>query len=449
MFSGQDAGHIRAVTILSKRMWMIGGGLVLAALLLGWIFGGVAWFLVLGLSVFIGLLLREVDAFLRWSERPLRRPENQDLVWDQATSSIYQQLYRERARARAILQRLRNLQVMTESLPDGAVVVSENGSIEQMNSAAKSLLGLQDRDKGQNLAALVRHPQMPALLKNQYQDNIVEFSSPLNRAQQLEIRKFQAEDQRLILLIRDVTERNRLLSMRQEFIANVSHELRSPLTVIIGYLEALGDADIDLPNMRELVQRLNSPAHRMQSLVEDLLLLTRLESAPVPVERDQQQIEIGQLVGQVVKEVSPLAGPTHEIRVELESAALVCGTEAELFSAFSNLLANAIRYSPEGGVITVRWDDCAAGAEFSVVDQGVGIPEEHLTRLTERFYRVDLGGSRVRGGTGLGLAIVKHVLKRHRSQLAVTSALGQGSRFACVFPDDQLIRNPSVSLEAQ
>ncbi|MFK7913376.1 MAG: phosphate regulon sensor histidine kinase PhoR [Pseudomonadales bacterium] len=434
---------------LSTRMWFIGGGLVVAAVLLGWLFGGVAWFLVAALSTFTALLLVEVGAFLRWAERPLRRPENQDVVWDRATNDIYQQLYRERARTREVLQRLRNLQVMTESLPDGAVVVSANGGIEQMNSAAKSLLGLQDRDKGQNLAALVRHPQVPALLKNQYQDNIIEFSSPLNSAQQLEIRKFQAEDQRLILLIRDVTELNRLLSMRQEFIANVSHELRSPLTVIVGYLEALSDPDMDVQAMRELVQRLQSPSNRMQSLVEDLLLLTRLESAPVPVEKDQQKVSVARVIDQVVGEVGPLAEPSHEIKVELQSAALVCGTEKELFSAFSNLLSNAIRYSPEGGLITVRWEDCAGGAEFSVTDQGVGIPTEHLTRLTERFYRVDLGGARVRGGTGLGLAIVKHVLKRHRSRLAVTSELGKGSRFACVFPEDQLLRTSSVSMEAQ
>lgn len=429
-------------------MWLLGSGLIVGALLLGWLIGGVAWFLVAALGIFLVLLLNEVGAFLRWSQRPLRRPENQDVLWDQATSGIYQQLYRERARTKEVLERLRNLQVMTESLPDGAVVVSANGSIEQMNSAAKSLLGLQDGDKGENLAALVRHPQVPALLKDQYQDNIIEFSSPLNPAQQLEIRKFQADDQRLILLIRDVTELNRLLSMRQEFIANVSHELRSPLTVIVGYLEALTDPDMDSQALRDLVQRLQSPADRMQSLVEDLLLLTRLESAPVPVEKDQQHVSVARIVEQIVKEVAPLASPNHEIKLDVQSRASICGTEKELFSAFSNLLSNAIRYSPEGGQITIGWQDCDGGAEFFVVDQGVGIPTEHLTRLTERFYRVDLGSARVRGGTGLGLAIVKHVLKRHRSGLEVTSELGKGSRFACLFPEDQLVRASSVSLEA-
>ncbi|MGI9327567.1 MAG: phosphate regulon sensor histidine kinase PhoR [Pseudomonadales bacterium] len=434
---------------LSKRMMVLTALLLTTAVVLGWVFGGTGWFLFLGTLVLGGLLLTEAKLFFRWAQRPLSRPQNTDEVWDQATYTLYQQLYRERARTKEVLERLRSLQVVTESLPDGAIVVSANGEIEQLNAAAKSLLHLTDRDKGRNLATLVRYPEVTALLKNQYQDNIIELTSPYVASQQLEIRKFHAPDARTILLIRDVTELNRLLSMRQEFIANVSHELRSPLTVIVGYLETLADEPLDLEGMQGLVQRLQSPTKRMQALVEDLLLLTRLESAPVPVKQDLSRVFVGGLIEQVVADAGALASTEHELVSDVASQARVIGTENELFSAFSNLVINALRYSPSGGRILVSWRDCEGGAEFSVTDEGVGIAPEHLSRLTERFYRVDLSGARVRGGTGLGLAIVKHVLRRHNSELNVSSTLGSGSRFACVFPESHLYRKPNVSMEAQ
>ena len=238
--------------------------------------------------------------------------------------------------------------------------------------------------------------------------------------------------------MRDVTQLNRLLSMRQDFIANVSHELRTPLTVIVGYIETLTSEDLDHETTRALVEKLQSPSKRMQALVDDLLLLTRLEASPNPTSEELVSIDMQTLIDAVVNDAQGLSQGKHDIAVNIESDARVLGIENELHSACSNLISNAIRYSPDGGPIEVSWTPIQSGARFSVRDHGIGIPPEHLSRLTERFYRVDLAKARIRGGTGLGLAIVKHVLKRHNSELRVDSELAAGSTFYYDFPPSQL-----------
>ncbi len=444
--------------VLSPNVLMALGVAYVLALLIGIATSTLGWCLFFVTSIALGLLIREARALLRWSKRPLRRPRNSDSLWDAATHRIYLQLQRERGRTKEVLQQLRSLQMVTDALPDGAVILDNQGEIEHLNRRAVQLLNLNKADKGQVLATLVRQPELVALLKDNYEDNLVELSisTPSNTAfgssdRQIEVRRFHTEDERSTLLIRDVTELNRLLSMRQDFIANVSHELSTPLTVIVGYLETLQEDALDRDTILDLIQRLRPPAVRMHALVDDLLLLTRLESAAPPAKEDLDPINLRDMLTQIVAEIETLATADHDIQLEIDSDAQIYGVESELFSGFSNLVANAVRYSPEGGIIQVSWRDTKGGAIYAVKDQGTGIAPEHLSRLTERFYRVDLTSARVRGGTGLGLAIVKHVLKRHNSTLNIISELGSGSEFACLFPEDQIFRptNNQPTLEIQ
>lgn len=402
----------------------------------------------LGWALFAAALLalvhqqRALADFLRWARRPLRRPHLANGGLQQAGESLRLALLRSRRRTGNALRHLSRIRSVTSTLPDATVLVDGDGNIQTFNEASISLLRLHSQDLGSNLGALLRHPEAVGLMK-QPGDATIEIASPFAEGQRLELRRINvAEDQDLVLA-RDVTHLNRLLSMRQDFIANVSHELRTPLTVVVGYLEAIEEERMDEATLRRLVGKLASPTERMQALVDDLLMLTRLESSPNPQPDDLAPIDVNELVDGVVEEAAGLTTSQHRINRRMLTNLRVLGIRKELHSACSNLVTNAVKYSPQGGDINISWSsDGEGGALLEVSDQGMGIPPEHLSRLTERFYRVDLAGSRVRGGTGLGLAIVKHVLKRHNTQLQIESEVGQGSRFYCHFSPDQLRPKP-------
>ncbi len=390
-------------------------------------------------SIVVGLLLwivphaREFARLRQWSRHPMRRPDNTAELWQEPAVRVFRALRHSRTRMRRLVTRLRYVRAATEALPDGAVLIKRNGEIEMFNLAAQTLLGLSSRDVGQNFVSLVRNPEIAALVNGQAAEGLVEITATHSDLQ-LEVRRIDIDESRLLVLARDVSQLNRLLSMRQDFVANVSHELRTPLTVILGYLESLDDESLDQEQLRGLVARLRSPAKRMKVLVDDLLLLTRLESSPKPSQTDVDMVAVAPMLESIVAEARQISDGQHRISVEADPALRLRGSEFELHSAFSNLVGNAVRYSPDGGDIHVRWYTTGAGPRFEVEDHGMGIPAQHLTRITERFYRVDLSGSRARGGTGLGLAIVKHVLKRHDATLGVESELNKGSLFYCVFP---------------
>lgn len=335
--------------------------------------------------------------------------------------------------SRQLESELALLQRTFDAVPDGWMVLSDSGAVATENDAARRLLGMVRGDR-RTLVEVARDPAVDSLMAGEVEDGIVEIASPIDDSTRLELRHIRADEGQSIVLVRDVTTLNRLLTMRQDFIANVSHELRTPLTVIVGYLETLEDDDIDLETMRTLLSRLHAPAERMKALVDDLLTLTRLESSPMPGPEDVETVKVAAMVDSIVAEARQLAGPEHEFQIDADPELCVAGVPGELHSACFNLVANAIRYSPDGGPIHVRWQATPDGPQFEVEDAGQGIAAEHISRLTERFYRVDLADSRARGGTGLGLAIVKHVLRRHNSQLGVTSELGKGSVFHFVLP---------------
>ena len=321
---------------------------------------------------------------------------------------------------------------LIEVIPDAVITVSANGEIETLNRSAQAMLNLSERDIGLSLATVFRDPDFVAFLRSEKFDEPLEIRSPIRSAQTLEARRFDAGTGRTVLFVRDITALNRLLSMRQDFIANVSHELRTPLTVINGYLESLLDPESPPELNLKLAHKMKSPVDRMQSLINDLLLLTQLESGPNQLE--PELVFMPDLVNRVAIDLKEFHSSDVEIELQLTSERKLMGIEKDLLSVCSNLMTNAIRYSLDAQPIRVTWEDVDENrTRLMVEDKGVGIPQEHLERITERFYRVDIAGSTIRGGTGLGLAIVKHVLRRHDSELQVKSRLGEGSCFFCDF----------------
>ena len=407
-----------------------------AALALGAATGSVAWGAVAGLAVWA--LWGGIDAgvFRRWTRNPLRQPRLRLSSWRDTAMGFSASLHGSRSRTSRLVGELRWLLRTLDSMPDGWIVLQRGGAIEAVNRGASSLLGLARRDRRRNFTDLLRDPSIASLVRGEVEDGIVEVASPADESRRLELRYLPVDDHRSIILIRDVTMLDRLLTMRQDFIANVSHELRTPLTVIIGYLEALEDDDIDQDMLRTLLGRLRPPADRMKALVEDLLTLTRLESSPMPGPADMEDVQAARVLESVVHEARQLATPAHDIVLAADQTLTARAVAAELHSAFFNLIANAIRYSPDGGQVMVRWQPGGIGPRFEVEDHGLGIPQEHISRLTERFFRVDVAKSRVRGGTGLGLAIVKHILRRHGTRLQVESELGVGSLFFFELPTE-------------
>ena len=422
----------------SRQEILLAGGLAGLAALVGWLTEALGTALLVATVLWLAVMLRERTRLVRWSLRPLSRPRNEQDPWQEMAYRLYRTIRRARKRHAQTLKQLKTVRAITDALPDAALILDRNGNIENLNNAARAMLHLERSDLGNHLASLVREPEFNALLRGQIDGNLVEFTSPFNEQLRLEARRIVLTDGQSMVLVRDVTELNRLLSMRQDFIANVSHELRTPLTVIVGYLESLMQDDLDPETVRTLISKLRSPTVRMQALVDDLLLLTRLESSPNPSVDELAPVDMGCILRSVAADAEVLSRGKHRIRIDQQTAMKVLGMEGELHSACLNLVTNAVRYSPDGGEIRIRWSSGPEGARLAVEDQGMGIPKEHLSRITERFYRVDLAHSRVRGGTGLGLAIVKHVLKRHNSRLQVESEPGRGSTFYCDFPHAQL-----------
>ncbi|HEX5843209.1 MAG TPA: phosphate regulon sensor histidine kinase PhoR, partial [Pseudomonas sp.] len=267
-----------------------------------------------------------------------------------------------------------------------------------------------------------------------------ELPSPINDRCRLQFHVTQYGNRELLMLVRDITRLYQLEQMRKDFVANVSHELRTPLTVIAGYLETLLDNVEDVnPRWLRALQQMQQQGGRMQSLLNDLLLLAKLEATDYP--SDNQPVAVDLLLLSIKNDAQALSAERHHrISLEADPHLKLKGSEAELRSAFSNLVFNAVKYTPDEGKIHVRWWSDEQGAHLSVQDTGLGIEAKHLPRLTERFYRVDSSRASNTGGTGLGLAIVKHVLLRHRARLDIASSLGQGSTFTCHFPSQQMVR---------
>jgi two-component system, OmpR family, phosphate regulon sensor histidine kinase PhoR len=334
-------------------------------------------------------------------------------------------------------------------LPNGVVILNAQREIVWFNRMAARLLNLRRTgDLGMRIENLLREPEFVRYLAGQDYSNPIVIRPTGGEDCYLSLQVAPYGDGQLLLLVSDVSRQMRLEAVRRDFVANASHELRSPLTVISGYLETLGhdpalDADLKGP-----LAEMRRQAERMTAIIRDLIELSRLEETNEVV--GGQPIDIAALLALLRKDV--LARPVHprDVQVRLDSAAQLLGDESEIHSAFSNLVDNAAKYTPAEGGLEMRWWVDDQGAHFAVADTGFGIPPEHIPRLTERFYRVDPGRSRATGGSGLGLAIVKHVLQRHGGTLEVESTLGTGSTFTCHFPAARVVapplRTPSAAI---
>jgi two-component system phosphate regulon sensor histidine kinase PhoR len=320
------------------------------------------------------------------------------------------------------------------ALPDSMVILDAESRIVWLNDAAHAQLGLSaGRDEGHYIYYLVRNGRFIDWLNQRDYSHPLKISSPVRPESRLSLRMVPMPDRRRMLLAQDVTEIERVEAMRRDFVANVSHELRTPITVIAGFLEAFADMeDPDPAEFRRHVHLMHEQTDRIRRLLDDLLTLARLESDP---ELDSEPIDICAMARVLQEDARALSQGRHEIDLNCLTDLRVLGSPRELQSALGNLVVNAVRYTPEGGRVTLVWRASEhGGAEFAVSDTGEGIEARHIARLTERFYRVDRGRSRASGGTGLGLAIVKHVLQRHQGRLRIESTLGKGSTFTAIFP---------------
>jgi len=329
-----------------------------------------------------------------------------------------------------------------QALPDGVVLLDSANRIEWCNLTAETQLQLDGRaDLGQNIGNLVREPEFVEYLEAA-QEGSVRITREQGVALSLQLIPFGQEQK--LLLSRDVTQTERVDMMRRDFVANVSHELRTPLTVLVGFLETVRELKLDPQRQRDYLGMMQEQAARMQRIIEDLLTLSALDGAP-PASSDKR-VAVQPLLERLKSDAEALSNGKHTIRAQIETPNDLLGVEAELASAFGNLVSNAIRYTPAGGTVTLAWREGPDGARFSVEDTGIGIDAEHIPRLTERFYRVDRSRSRETGGTGLGLAIAKRALARHEATLEIQSEPGRGSRFSARFPVRRL--SPAMPAEA-
>jgi two-component system, OmpR family, phosphate regulon sensor histidine kinase PhoR len=414
-----------------------------AVLIFGWPH---ATIVALGFCVyFLFRHMRGVSRLLKWAREPFGTPPPEasgNSVWDDVFASLTRRHRESTGQRQDLHMALDRFRLAAEALPDGVVILDESLQIEWMNREASLCLGLNiTADIGTRILNLLREPDFDEYVNDPTRfERALEFRTQRNPGHtfDIQIRPFSAG--RYLLLVRDTTQLTRMTTMRKEFVANVSHELKTPLTVTLGFLETLDDSPADIPaeERRRYIQMATEQAKRMQHLIDELLTLAALETDAPP---KSEAVNLADLIKAVHMEASALSAGRHQITFEIDKTATLQGDQSELHSAMLNLAGNAVHYTPAGGQITMGWRTLDNGdGEFSICDNGIGIAESDIGRLTERFFRADRSHSRTgslagsSGGTGLGLSIVKQVVERHNGRLDIKSVLGQGSSFSIVFP---------------
>ncbi len=436
---------MRAIWV--RAFWMLVATILLVYLPLALAFGndlGLAGVVVALLLMLIWQLLH-LQQLLGWLAGPLDSPPPQGRgVWEIAFAGLHRRVRVRKVQQQVLNQTLDRFVRAFQALPDGVIAFDRHQHISWINEqAAKHFALSATKDRGQALTNLMRHPDFVAYL------NAGQFGEPLifrrGRVEGLTllVQVIPYADDQNLLVSRDISQIERIETMRRDFIANVSHEFKTPLTVVAGFSEMLADnyEAYEGHEAKHYLALVCEQTARMQRLIEDLLTLSALESN-VSAE-NEEAVQLEPMLQSVLAEAQALSGGRHEISLTIEGPSTLSCNAGELRSAFSNLAGNAVRYTPPGGKIMLSWRADRGLGEFIVADTGIGIAAQHLPRLTERFYRVDHSRSRETGGTGLGLAIVKHVLTRHRATLAIESEPGEGSRFIARFP--QLGARPEVT----
>jgi two-component system phosphate regulon sensor histidine kinase PhoR len=382
---------------------------------------------------------RHLRLLEQWAAGPSSEtvPEG-DGLWLNAFTLIYQRQRAEIRQRRRLARALARSRQAGRALPYGVVILDAEFRILWCNDSAEVHFELSaEQDQRQPILNLVRQPEFANYAAAR------DFSAPLELRTArddgliISVQFVPYEESQWLLLSRDVTQAARLEAVRRDFVANVSHELRTPLTVLVGFLETLRERKVEPERAATFMGLMGEQGKRMQRILDDLLALSTLESAPEPP--GEERVAVAGLLARVRSEAEGLSAGRHRIVLDETPGYDLLGAEAELASAFGNLASNAVRYTPAGGEVRLSWRAGPSGAVFTVEDTGIGIQREHIPRLTERFYRVDRGRSRETGGTGLGLAIVKHTLARHQATLEIESEPGKGSRFIARFPARRVV----------
>ncbi len=428
---------------LWREIWIL-VAIALGSLIVGALSGRPFIVAAIGFGLYIGFTLRHLVALHHWLTRRVGELPEAEGLWGEVFAQIHRLVRRAERRQDQLTGMLGRFQSAAAVMPDAVVIVSQADEIEWANPAAGELLGIDfPRDAGQRLGNLVRHPDFAEYLDAANFSEPLEMASPGSPHKSIAIQIIPFGASQKLIIARDVTRLKQLENMRSQFIANASHELRTPLTVFAGYVETLSQmTDIRPEELKKHLAVMHEQAERMQRLVGDLLTLSRLETAPP--RRAEEIVDVPALAAGIKEQADILSGGQHNITLETDATLKLRGSREELLSAFMNLVNNAVRYTPAGGSITMRWFADKEGAKFAVTDTGEGIAPEHIPHLTERFYRVDTARSRASGGTGLGLSIVKHVLLRHQARLDIESTPGRGSTFTCIFPPARVVQEPAV-----
>lgn len=429
--------------LLRAEILRLVGGVLLGALL-GYFWDRPALGAAVALLLVLAQHIWQLQRLVRWLQAPDDAPPEAGRLWGEVFDGIYHYQRRQKADQHQLTQLLERIQDSSQALRDGLVMIDHKGDLEWWNHAAEKLLGLSpNSDRGQPITYLLRQPQFVDYYESQNYLEPLVLPSHLNEECFLEYQITLFGENDRLLLVRDCSKIKRLERMRQDFIANVSHELRTPLTVLSGYLETFSDYADELPaQWQRGLTSMSQQSARMEHLVAELLTLSGLETSDFKAEAEP--INVTELLEAIRLDALALSEQQHTILIQADMQLYLRGSAHELRSAFSNLIFNAVKYTPQGSTIELRWYHTQDGAYLEVKDNGAGIESKHLKFLTQRFYRVDSSRSSQTGGTGLGLAIVKHVLLRHQGRLEITSEAGHGSCFTCYFPLSQTLLGHAV-----
>ena len=428
---------------LWREIWIL-ASIAVASLFFGALTGRPFLIAAIGFGFYIASTLRHLRNLHRWLlDRHAGDIPDAGGLWGEVFDEMRKLVKQASRRQDHLSGMLTRFQKAASAMPDAVIVLSQQGDIEWANTSAATLLGVSyPRDVGMRLINLLREPEFARYLERGDYTEMLQIVSPENSEIHISIQVTPFGSSQKLVVGRDVTHLARLEEMRRHFVANVSHELRTPLTVLGGYVETLQHMDnIKTADLRKHLDTMHEQSLRMQRLVDDLLTLSRLETAPPRTK--EETVDVTKLLESLKEQAQLLSGEQHHvIMLEADQSLHLLGSREELTSAFSNLINNAVRYTPAQGTIRLVWRATNSGAEFAVTDTGEGIPLMHIPHLTERFYRVDTARSRASGGTGLGLSIVKHVLLRHDASLEIESEVGRGSTFRCVFPASRMVSKP-------